>query len=383
MYNDQQYNVFFELLRSGMWGSEPEVTTEFDDWDKVAKLAKSQSVLGIVGHVMLNSKNISHRIPESLKVKLKKFLISNIYTHNLLNNSLIKVVSVLNDGGVESVLLKGQGLARNYPNPELRQCGDIDLYVGCQNARLSQRLLAPIALAIDSEDVVDIGKHYQVAMQGGVDVEIHRYTDVPVVKKLRKAYQEASDRGVSENLVPIDFAGISVNTPSDDFNAFYIFNHLFHHFLTSGIGLRQFCDWMMFLHTRKGKINLVYLEQLLTEMNLFRPWQAFGCVLVELLGMPQDEFPFYDRSQQRKVDKIVRRVLEEGNFGKERKLVKNRGEAYWFGKARSFVFHIFRTCRLIMIFPLPAAQCFAGTFVNGFAAVWKDVNIKFKECSFR
>ena len=41
--------VFFSLVRSGMWGTAPEVPEGFNEWGKVAKLAKSQSVLGVVG----------------------------------------------------------------------------------------------------------------------------------------------------------------------------------------------------------------------------------------------------------------------------------------------------------------------------------------------
>lgn len=31
------------------------------------------------------------------------------------------------------------------------------------------------------------------------------------------------------------------------FNAFYVFMHLYHHFLQVGVGLRQVCDWMLIM----------------------------------------------------------------------------------------------------------------------------------------
>ena len=76
-----------------------------------------------------------------------------------------------------------------------------------------------------------------------------------------------------------------------DFNAFYIFNHRWHHFMTSGIGLRQFCDWMLFLHKHKDEIDLGRLEKFLMDMDMMKPWQSFGCVIVDVLGMPEEEFP--------------------------------------------------------------------------------------------
>ena len=223
-------DVFLELLRAGMWGKKPSVPQGFDQWGGILKLAKSQSVLGVVAQVMLSDEDVSAQIPQDVKDRLKKFVMRNMLTHNLLNNTLIKVVSTLREDGVESVLLKGQGLARNYPQPELRQCGDIDLYVGLENAERAHDLLSPVAEKIDDRVLIHHGKHYHVTMPGGVEVEVHRYTDNHLTRKLEDTYQAASAKGTTEGLVVYDFAGTPVNTPADEFNAFFIFNHLFHHF---------------------------------------------------------------------------------------------------------------------------------------------------------
>ena len=164
--------VFLEILKAGMWGERPQVSEGFDEWESVVRLAKSQSVLGVVAQVMLSDEDVSSHLPQDMKARLKKFLMNNLLTHNLLNNTLIKVVSTLREGGVESVLLKGQGLARNYPQPELRQCGDIDLYVGLENAEKAHDLLSPIAEKVDAKATIDHYKHYHVIMPGGVEVEV-------------------------------------------------------------------------------------------------------------------------------------------------------------------------------------------------------------------
>ena len=368
--------VFLELLKAGMWGRKPHVPQGFAEWTKVVMSAKSQSVLGVVAQVMLSDEDVSSQLPQDMKARLKKFLMNNLLTHNLLNNTLIKVVSTLREGGVESVLIKGQGLARNYPQPELRQCGDIDLYVGLENGERVHDLLSPIAEKVDGKEYITVGKHYHVTMPGGVEVEVHRYTDNHLTKKLEETYQAASAKGTTEGLVVYDFAGTPVNTPSNEFNAFFVFNHLFHHFLTSGIGLRQFCDWMMFLHARKGNLDLDYLRKLLIDMDMLMPWQAFGCVLVDKLGMPEDEFPFFDRAQDGKTDKILSRVLKEGNFGKERGVYKNRGTNYLLNKTRSFFGHIAKSAGLISIFPKQVWLQYKNTIAVGFNVVWTDFKIR-------
>lgn len=370
--------VFLDLLRTGMWGTPTEIPQGFKEWEKVASLAKGQSVMGVIGKILLTDGDISYRLSRGLLLKVKQLTFSYMHSHTLLNKTLVTVVNALRENGIESVLLKGQALARNYPQPDLRQCGDIDLYVGCENSLRTYEVLAPLAVSIEDKSLADSGKHYDVIMERGVKVEVHRYTDIHVSPRLKKIYQEASDKGTSENIVPIDFAGTTVYTLADDFNTFYIFNHLFQHFMVSGIGLRQFCDWMMFLHERKDHINHDYLRKLLEDMGMMKAWQAFGCVLVHELGLPEEEFPFYDKSQDRKVGRILRRVLDEGNFGKERSIYKKRGTRYLVKKAIALLSYLGRSVSIAFLFPKHTAQYFFSHIYNGFATVFGDIMVYIK-----
>lgn len=368
--------VFFSLLRKAMWGTPVEVPEGFDEWDKVVKLAKTQSVLGVVGDAMVSDEGVSSCLDAGQKAGIRNFIMSNLMAHGKLNGVLSMIVARLREEGVESVLLKGQGLARYYPKPELRQCGDIDLYVGQENYAKAYDVFKPMASEIDDRKAMDVGKHYHVSF-GRIMVEVHRYCNEYPSKKLDAVFQAASKEGLGRDTVAFDFDGVRVDTPADTFNAFYVFDHLFHHFLTSGIGFRQICDWMRFLHVKGSSVNQAKLKQLLEDMDLMKPWKAFGCLLSDVLGMPSEEFPFYDPSYSGKVAPVVRRILEEGNFGKERDVFKKRGKIYLLNKTRSFLAHIGRSFRLFMLFPSQAFSWFMHTMESGFAAVWNDARIRF------
>ncbi|MBR0322490.1 MAG: nucleotidyltransferase family protein, partial [Bacteroidales bacterium] len=272
-------DVFLSLLRSALWGVPAQIPDGFSDWRSVAVLAKSQSVLGLVGEELM-----SCSAPKELKAKVRTMVMRTVMTHAKLNSVLAEVTAALEKGGVPSVLLKGQGIAAYYPKPELRQCGDIDLYVGQKEYARSYEILRQTGASMEDSKALTVGKHYH-ASYGQVEVEVHRYTEVYPFRKYDDVYQNASDAGMTEGLVPMSFGGVTVATPEDTFNAFFIFSHLFHHFLTSGIGLRQFCDWMMLLSARKEEIDHERLAKILTDMDMMKPWQAFGCVLVEHLGL--------------------------------------------------------------------------------------------------
>lgn len=373
---ERHEEVFFSLLRNALWGTPVEIPQGFADWAKVARTAKIQSALGLAGDVMLSDSGIASAISSDLKTKIKTFMMANIMTHGKLNNVLVKVVSELDAAGIPSVLLKGQGLAQYYPKPELRQCGDIDLYVGLQRYADSYDILRPLATEIEDRKALEVGKHYDFFV-GKVAVEIHRYSDRYPTPKLDRIYQEVSLEGLGKNLVPIQFGGVEVMTPSDEYNAFYIFSHLFHHFLINGLGARQLCDWMLFLRSRSSHIDMRSLNTTLQRLDMLKPWQAFGCVLVKYFGMPAEAFPFYDPAQESKADKIVKRLLDEGNFGKERDVYKKRGKIYLINKTWAMLAHIGRSLGLLFLFPRHSFRQIWHTISNGFAQVWNDAKIRF------
>lgn len=368
--------VLFSLLRTAMWGTRPEIPEGFADWAKVAKLAKSQSVLGVAGDVMLSDERISSAMSPELKAKIKTFIMANMMTHGKLNSVLGRVVNELSAAGIPSVLLKGQGLAQYYLKPELRQCGDIDLYIGLEKYDASYDVLKPLADRIDDRKSLEVGKHYDLHI-GKVAVEIHRYTDTYPTSRLDRIYQDVSLKGLKDGLVAMEISGSRINTPSDVYNAFYVFSHLFHHFLINGLGARHLTDWMLFLRERGAHIDRADLKDILVSLDMLMPWQAFGCVLVTYLGMPAEEFPFYDASRQWMAEKIIRRILEEGNFGKERDVYKKRGNIYLLNKAWAMFAHIGRSFGLLFLFPRHSFRQIWHTISNGFAKVWNDTKIRF------
>lgn len=373
---ERSAEVLFSLLRNAFWGTPVEIPEGFADWDRVAQLARIQSVLGVAGDVMLSEERIAAAIPPELKAKIKTFVMSNMLTHGKLNSVLVKVTRELESAGIPSVFLKGQGLAQYYPKPELRQCGDIDLYVGLDAYDASYDVLRPLATKIDDRKALEVGKHYDLYV-GNVAVEVHRYTDTYPTARLNRIYQEVSVKGMNESLVPVIIAGSCINTPSDDYNAFYVFSHLFHHFLINGLGARHLSDWMLFLRSRADQIDRSSLKDTIERLDMMEPWQAFGCVLVTYLGMPKDEFPFYDASQQWKAAKIISRILEEGNFGKERNVYKKRGRVYLINKTWAMFAHIGRSFGLLFLFPRHSFRQIWHTISGGFAKVRNDARIRF------
>ena len=372
---------FFRLLRRSLTGGEVLVNPKEISRDVVIgalRIAKSQTVLGLVANEVLKTNSLAGLLTDQDKAKLKRFVMSNLATGQMLNNALVNIVAELRKHGVEPVLLKGQGIAKCYPLPELRQCGDIDIYVGKENFAKTCEVIGAMSTPEDHHGDIPSLKHFHTRI-GKAFIEIHRYTDVYFPGRLDKVYQEISDEGMETGLVPLDFAGVPVMIPSIDFNVFFIFNHFWHHFIADGVGLRQICDWVRLLHVNHGKINLDYLADVLNKMKLMKEWQVFAYIAVNTLGLPSEEMPFYDPKYKKGGDKVLELIMQEGNFGYENQKGYQRPKGYFAGKWYSFKKSFSRNLKVLHIFPLETLRYIAKTIIVGVAVVFNDEFSKYRD----
>lgn len=367
--------ILLELLRAGLWKAELTFHEGFDEWTDVLELAKKQSVVAVIAKTILSDKEYQARIPNDFRLRLKSVVVSNVMTFNSMTQALTKVAMALHEGQIPFVLLKGHSLAVNYPYPELRQCGDIDIYVGKENSLATHRVLKGIADKLDPETDATWGKHYN-ANVGDLQIEIHRHTCEHSAHKYAKAYNAAADKGLTQNLQQVVFDDVTIPVPAVDFNAFYIFDHLFEHFLTSGIGLRHMSDWMLFLHANKDVLDRDNLRSLLEQMGMLKPWQIFGTVLVEYMGLPQEEFPLYEESD--KTDWVLAYILSDGNFGRSTKYYTRRSESYFLTKLNAIWCHITRGIQMMRVFPRQEIRHFYHVIVNYLLHLRADIKKKLK-----
>ncbi len=365
--------MFFRLLRTALWGGDVVVDAGVSRQELLAaiRLAKSQAVLGLVANEVLKTETLTALLTDVDKSSLKHLVMSNFATSQMLNVTLLNIVQELRKHGIDPVLLKGQGIAKCYPNPELRQCGDIDIYVGQENFAKACGVIGAMSTPEDHQGDIPSLKHFHTRI-GKAFIEIHRYTDVYFPHRYDLKYQKISDSGMHNDLQSLDFSGVPVTIPSLGFNVFFIFNHFWHHFIADGVGLRQICDWARLLHVNYGKINIDYLSNVLKEMGLMKEWKVFGYIAVNTLGLPAEEMPFYDVKYKDAASKVLDLILLEGNFGHENFKGYRRPKGYVAGKWYSFKKSVARNQRVLRIFPYEALRNIIKVFFVGIAIMFSD-----------
>lgn len=363
---------FFALLRAGLWNRPVDAALFSDttDWDTIFKDARRQTVLGLVGEGM-TTLPAALQPPASLLNKIHGRLTSSIRMHALLNRALVDVVALFVHNHIRPVLLKGQGVALNYVEPTRRQCGDIDLYIGTKDYDRACELVRQ-HYGVD-EHGIESEKHYHFKHQG-VILELHRIAERLPLSWQNSRFQRWTVEHLHGNhLRAVDFEGTTVYLPPVDFDALYIFNHAWHHFMAGGgIGLRQLCDWARFLHTFHGQIDHRALRQNLQAFGLWRAWRMFGCVVVGTLGLPKEEFPFYTDAYARQAERILDIIGREGNFGFFDSTHTERPEGYVAGKLHSFIRMHRRFGRLLVLHFFQVSGAWSSYLYKGVKQVMMD-----------
>ena len=325
---------YFALLRSALWDTP--VTIEGPiDWDAVMRLAKHHANQALLCGVA-SKMTADNRPSEADLGKMKVIMRNNLLNQLRLKQILASAVSLLRQHGIEPVLLKGFGLAMLYPNPNLRQFGDIDLFVGLDNFHEACNLLRTLPGGYNWGEEVDSGHHYNIEF-GNYPMEIHRVSADVNDPKVAKVYAAIEHDGLFGDTQCVDYEGLAITLPSKEFMVFFTFYHAWHHFLTTGIGWRQISDMAMTLHAYHGQLDLDKLRQWLTSMQLIKPWQTFGCLMVEQLGLPEFEMPFYDASCHRTAQRLYRNVMEMGNFRRNSRFKLHRPKRKMLRKIHSFL----------------------------------------------
>ena len=356
------------LLRSALWGCTYNGPSKIEDWTTVFTLAQQQTVIGLLSDAMLF-------LPQEIRPKqiIKYKIIPKVayiqQSHSLLNKKVTEVKRMMDDHHILCVLLKGQGVALNYSNPFSRQCGDIDLYVGNKHFQKAMDLLEP-SVKHNAKKYAHL-KHYNVVSDRAI-IEIHRIAEILPGFREDRMFQQWTEEMLQEGeLRKVEIDNVEVNLPPVDFDVIYIMNHAWQHFMLGGIGLRQLCDWAIFLHKFHQEIDRQSLEKNLVRFDLMRAWQMFGSVAVKALGLPAHECSLYTGKYDDKVEKILEVIWSEGNFGMHSKHHKaHRPKGHFAGKLHSFQQYTCRIFRIMSISPKDVWKSWFYNSMNGISNIF-------------
>ena len=241
-----------------------------------------------------------------------------------------------NAHGYRMMVLKGYACSLNWPRPEHRPCGDIDIWLFGQQQEADAAMEKAIGIEVDTSH-----HHHTVFSWGGFIVEnhydfvnVHSYRSSRRMERLFKelgAFEQKNEnqneklsqktlktlKGYGFAHQPVELMGERLWLPSPNLHALFLLRHLGAHFAAIDISLRQLLDWAFFAEKHTGdvrckteevrcedkshtsaikhqpsqEVDWEWLQGVLEEYGMSQFFHCVNAICVEDLGFAEEVFP--------------------------------------------------------------------------------------------
>lgn len=306
-------DIFFELLLVAIGNADCLSHTPTDkEWKALYDMAKKQSLVGVC-FAGVQKLVEQQRAPEEMLYLTWMGMAAKIQQRNeVVNRQCVVLQASLAGDGFRSCILKGQGVARFYGSiAGLRQSGDIDIWVEGRRDNTIKNLREK-GINIKEADI-----HHGVA-------ECFRETEVEIHFKPSWFYNPFTYRtfnnwidSKSNDCFCNEKGGII--TPTTEFNLVYLVIHIYRHFLSEGVGIRQLMDYY-FVLLASNEIERANANYVLRKLGLERFSSAIMACL-EIIFSLEKCFCFIESNFENSTF-VLQEILNAGNFGKSDKRYK-------------------------------------------------------------
>lgn len=282
MYSQTTKEVFLQLVCLGI-GHHCDVSSQEVDWQEIKALATEQGLSAIVldGLEVLRTRGITIAVPE------KKFLTQWIgevlqiyeYRYELVRRAIAELAGFYSSHGFKMMVLKGYACSLDWPKPEHRPSGDIDIW------QFGRQKEADSVLAKEKRIKIDKSHHHHTVfewrdfmVENHYDfINVHHHKSHVELEKILKELGKDDSHFVEEFKE-------RVYLPSPNLHALFLLKHMMLHFASDQISLRQLLDWGFFVIAHGVEIDWEWLESVLDKFGMRPAYDCFNRLLTEQLG---------------------------------------------------------------------------------------------------
>lgn len=297
----KETKVLLALMAHEIFHREMEIDTSAVDWMSVLAEAGRHKVTALLYPTIRELDGV----PENAFNKACGMAIAVAQASEAMLKRQREILDLLEARQIPCAVLKGTSVAYLYPHPELRTIGDIDILVDEENLDEACR-----ALQADGFAPSYTAEKHLCLQKGAVWVEMHRMVSVfPESEKGRFTKQTMTD--ALRHTQEAEIGGVRFSMLSGAYQIIALLAHMEQHLATSGIGLRQVCDWAVTAHALRNCFDGETLA-LLERCGLLRFAQIMTRLCEKHLGLPPCSW-ITDASDAL-VDAMLADVLDGGNF---------------------------------------------------------------------
>lgn len=288
------------------------------NWTTLYRFSIGHGIDAIIGNEVCYGAAINYfqgeSMPKALKVKwaLRVEQIKKDYIKQRL--VITKLAKFFHRYGIKMLLLKGYGLSLNYPDPQLRPCGDVDIWLFKESMN-ERGTLKRVLAQKDADELlkrhfdvkIDNNRHHHTVFYiDGVMIENHYdFLNVHSHRSNRIVEARLQDL-VQQNIEATKLDGVEIFLPSANFNALFLLHHTAAHFAADRIVTRHLLDWRYFVEHNWDKVHWDVLTKFAQMMNMHNFLGALNAICIKYWGLSPDFGLSIDVDSQ-----LVERVAQE------------------------------------------------------------------------
>lgn len=285
MLSSDNKDTFLSIVRLGI-GHDGGQSPKCDDWDAIEALATEQGLSAVMvdGIEMLPE---DKRSPKQVLLQwIGETLQAFEYRYELYSRAISEMAAFYNEHGYKMMLLKGYACSLDWPKPEHRPCGDIDIWQFGQQKEADVTLAKEKCIEIDNSH-----HHHSVFYWRDFMVENHYdFINVHAHKSSRELEMVFKELGADDTYFVVLY-GEKVYLPSPNLHALFLLRHSVAHFASTSITLRQVLDWAFFVEKHTKEVDWGWLMRKLEEFHMIDFFNCINAICVEELGFASSIFP--------------------------------------------------------------------------------------------
>lgn len=340
-------SLFFELVMVALCKSATlSKRLSEKEWEAMLAIADKQAV---VGFVLTALEKLSEQgIKPPTEILLEWIGIAeNIRQQNgLVCKRCKEIEKIFSEGGFKCCVLKGQGTALYYDNPERRQSGDIDLWI--KGHTESTDIVRAKALRFAKEKGCHIGhvdiKHSDIDFFEDVPVEVHFIPSWMFNPFKNRRLQDYFERNAKKQFQNHDVS-VGYTHTTVDFDAVFSLVHIYRHVFDEGIGLRQLLDYYHILqHTSKEQRKDAF--EVLKGLGMSKFAGGVMYVMRECFAMDSEYCLCHVNEKHGRM--LLKEMLIAGNFGQYDDRIQLNGKDERFSNG---IIQLKRNLRYLFYYP--------------------------------
>lgn len=277
---------FLSLVRLGI-GHPAVVLPRNVDWEAIQILAMQQGLAAVAIDGL-------EQLPEAIRPP-KAMLLGWIgqmlkeyeCRFELYGRTIAEMADFYNAHDLKMMVLKGYACSLDWPKPEHRPCGDIDIWQFGEFKKADAFVSSEKGIKVNTSH-----HHHTVFCWRGFTVEnhydfinVHHHKSHLELEKILKALGKDDSHFVDVN-------GEKVYLPSPDLHALFLLKHLMLHFASGEINFRQLLDWAFFVKKHGDEVSWGWLLSVLDRFHMREFFDILNAISVEDLGFDVSVFPY-------------------------------------------------------------------------------------------